>query len=77
VLAPGRLFVGGPAPELLAVADPLDAVVLHQDHLDRASRERVRPEDCHWGLGFGPPSQSDCHATSIISLGCGLSVDYL
>ena len=77
VLAPWRLFVRGPATELLAIADPLDPVVLHEDHLHSASRKRVRPENRYRRLGLGSPSQSDCHATSIISLGCGLSVDYL
>ena len=77
VFAPERLFVSRPALEFLAVADPLNPVVLREDHLDGAGRERVRPENLYRWLGLGSPSQSDCHATSIISLGCGLSVDYL
>lgn len=77
VLAPRGFLVGGPAPELLAVADPLDAVVLHEDHLHRAGRKSVRAEHRHRRLQLGPSSKPQCHRTSIIPLGCGLSVDYL
>jgi hypothetical protein len=77
VFTPRRLFMSRPAPEFIAITYPLNPVVLHQDDLHSTRRERVRPEYRYRCLGFRPPAQSDCHAASIIPLGCGLSVDYL
>jgi hypothetical protein len=56
VLAPRRLFMGGPAPKLVAITNPLDPVVLHEDHLDGSGRECIRPQHRHGGLGFRAPA---------------------
>jgi hypothetical protein len=56
VLAPWRLFMGGPAPKLVAITNPLDPVVLHEDHLDGSGRECIRPQHRHGGLGFRAPA---------------------
>ena len=77
VLAPGRIFVSAPPTEFLAVADPLDPIVLHQDDLDGTSGEGVSAQYGERRLGLGFSSKSECHGSSIIPLGCGLSVDYL
>jgi hypothetical protein len=77
VLAPGRFFVGSPTPKLLAITNPLNPVVLCQDHLHSASGKCIRAEHGDRGWWFGAPAKSDGHAPSIIRVGCELSVDYL
>ena len=47
VFAPERLLVSRPTLKFLAVADPLNPVVLSEDHLDGAGRECVRPENLY------------------------------
>jgi hypothetical protein len=77
VFTPGRILVMAPAAEFLAVADPLDPLVLHQDDLHGASGKSVSAEHGQRRLDLGSPSKSQWHGASIIPLGCGLSVYYL
>src|SRR5262249_59669444 len=77
VLAPQWLLVHRPAPELFAIADPLNTVVFEEDDLHGAGGKSVGAQDRHGGLGLAASAQSQCHEASIIRVGCGLSVDYL